>query len=63
MPIEPVYPRKLLIMGIVLPFGLILGISLALLLEYVSDRIETERDINSIEGMNFLGTVRLMASE
>ena len=38
-PIEPVSPRKLLIMGIGAGFGLLLGISLALLLEYMNDAV------------------------
>lgn len=44
-PIEPVSPRKLLILGISIPFGLLLGLGLALLLEYVNDKIRAPEDI------------------
>lgn len=57
-PIEPIYPRKLLIMGITLPAGLLLGIGLVLFLEYMTDRIRSDRDLVGIEGINFLGSFR-----
>lgn len=55
-PIEPVYPRKLLIMGLSLPLGLLLSIALALLLEYTNDAINTHEDLDSVEGFTYLGT-------
>jgi uncharacterized protein involved in exopolysaccharide biosynthesis len=45
IPIEPVYPRSLFIMGIALPVSLILGVALAALLESLDDRIVSERDL------------------
>jgi len=58
-PIEPVYPRKLLLIGLTLPLGLLLGIALALALEYMKDAVESERDLESIEGVRYLGTFRI----
>jgi len=60
-PLEPVYPRKLLIMAVSLPIGLLLGIGLALLVEYLNDRIRTPRDLARIDGVPFLGSFRLPA--
>ena len=56
--IEPVQPRKLLIMVLSLPLGLILGMVVALLLEYVNDTIRTYRDLTGIKGMTYLGEFR-----
>lgn len=58
-PIEPVSPRKLLIMGLSLPVGLLLGVALALFMEYVGQVVRTPRDLARIEGVAYLGTVRL----
>jgi|LGVF01.1.fsa_nt_gb uncharacterized protein involved in exopolysaccharide biosynthesis len=58
-PIKPVYPRKLLIMKLCAALGLILGVSLALLWEYFSDKVSTRRDLADIEGLPFLGTFRV----
>lgn len=55
-PMEPVAPRKLLIMAIALGAGLLLGVGLALLLEYLRDSVDTPRDLADIEGAAFLGT-------
>jgi len=55
MPIEPIYPRKLLIMALSFPVGLVLGLGLALLLEYFNERIDSERDLTSIAGTDYLG--------
>lgn len=44
-PIEPVAPRKLLIVGLAFPFGLLLGLGMALLLEYLNQTIRDERDL------------------
>lgn len=59
IPIEPVYPRKLLIMALSFPVGLMLGIGLALLLEYFNERIDSERDLRNIEGGEYLGAFDL----
>lgn len=59
MPIQPVAPRKLLIMGVSIPAGLLLGIAFAGLLESLDDRIETDRDLAALDDVSFLGTVTL----
>lgn len=56
-PVLPVYPRKMLLMGLAVAIGLILGVALALFLEYMNDRISTKRDLASIDGLDYLGTV------
>jgi uncharacterized protein involved in exopolysaccharide biosynthesis len=57
--IEPVAPRKLLIMVLSLPVGLLLGVALALFAEYLGQAVSTPRDLAGIEGVAYLGTVRL----
>lgn len=54
-PIEPVAPRKLLIMAVSFPVGLLLGGVLALLLHYMDDTIRDADDLLEIEGVEFLG--------
>jgi uncharacterized protein involved in exopolysaccharide biosynthesis len=54
-PIEPIAPKKLLIMAVSIPVGLLLGIVLALLLHYMDDTIHDERDLVAVEGVEFLG--------
>jgi uncharacterized protein involved in exopolysaccharide biosynthesis len=56
--LEPVYPRKLLLLGVAAGLGLVLGIALALLLEYMDDRIRKPQDIAAIGNLRVLGTVR-----
>ena len=58
-PIEPVSPRKLLILGISIPFGLLMGLGLALLLEYVNDKIRGPEDMRDHAGVTFLGLMHL----
>jgi polysaccharide biosynthesis protein PslE len=60
-PIEPVSPRKLLIMEISIPAGLILGILVALLLVYLDGRIHSERDLYELQGVESLGVFDYMA--
>ena len=54
-PFAPVSPKKMLIMAISIPMGLLFGIVLALLLHYMDDAIHDERDLVAIEGTEFLG--------
>ncbi len=61
LPIEPVYPRKLFIMGILLPVGLILGVGIAALLESLNDRIRTPDDLVLLPEIEYLGTVEARA--
>lgn len=56
---EPVAPRKLLIMGVGLVAGLLAGVGVALLREWVSDVVYESRDLASIEGLQFLGEFRV----
>jgi uncharacterized protein involved in exopolysaccharide biosynthesis len=58
MPIEPVYPRKLLIMGIAFPVGLVLAILMALLLEYANETVRQQRDLAGIDGLQVIGEFR-----
>jgi uncharacterized protein involved in exopolysaccharide biosynthesis len=57
LPYEPAYPRKLFIMGILLPVGLVLGIGLAVLMESLNDRIRDEADVANLIEMPCLGSV------
>lgn len=57
-PIEPVAPRKVLIVGLALPFGLLAGLAIALLLEYLNQTIRDERDLDSAGYPLFLGLLR-----
>jgi uncharacterized protein involved in exopolysaccharide biosynthesis len=58
-PLEPVYPRRLLIMEIALGLGLVFGIALAFLLEYLDDTIRKSRDIADLEDLHVLGTFHI----
>ena len=58
-PIEPAYPPKLLIMGLALMVGSLLGVGMALLLEYMRDTIETPKDLATVDGVAFLGSFHL----
>jgi polysaccharide biosynthesis protein PslE len=58
-PLEPVYPRRLLIMGVAVGLGLVLGISLAFLLEYLDDTIRKSQDIADLEDLHVLGTFHI----
>ncbi len=60
-PIEPVYPRKLFIMGILLPVGLVLGIGIAVLMESMTDQVRTVEDALLLDGIQFLGSVHIPA--
>jgi uncharacterized protein involved in exopolysaccharide biosynthesis len=60
-PIEPVYPPKPFVMAIALPVGLLLGIAVSALLESMEDRILSSKDLESIEGLEFMGTFELPA--
>lgn len=58
-PIEPVGPRKLLIVGLALPFGLLAGLGIALFLEYLNQTIRDERDLTGADKALFLGPLRV----
>jgi uncharacterized protein involved in exopolysaccharide biosynthesis len=56
-PIQPVYPPKLLIVGASIPVGLVLGIGLALLLEYLNRRIRSPLELVRRGDVAYLGTM------
>ncbi|MGH9322844.1 MAG: GumC family protein, partial [Vicinamibacteria bacterium] len=56
LPIEPVAPRKLLVMALSIPAGILLGVGLALFLDYLSDRV---REPSDLDGIPYLGTFRI----
>jgi uncharacterized protein involved in exopolysaccharide biosynthesis len=58
-PLEPVYPRRLLIMAVALGLGLLLGIALAFLLEYLDDTIRKAQDIADLKDLPVLGTFHM----
>lgn len=57
-PIEAVAPRKLLMVGLALPLGLLVGLALALFLEYLNQTIRDERDLGGADRALFLGRLR-----
>lgn len=59
LPIKPVYPKKLFLMGIAMPVSLLLGIALAALLETTEDRVIDEESVLGMTDLPCLGTVDL----
>ena len=57
-PIEPVSPRKLLIIGLALPFGLLAGFGIALFMEYMNQTIRDVRDLSVADRRLYLGPLR-----
>jgi uncharacterized protein involved in exopolysaccharide biosynthesis len=55
--VEPVYPRKLFLMGISIGVGLLLGIGLAFSLHYMDDRVHTARAVEETVQLPCLGVV------
>lgn len=53
----PVYPPKLLIMGLSLVVGLVLGFALALLVEWTDDRVRSPMTVRSATRLKYLGAV------
>lgn len=53
----PVAPSPLLNVAIAMVIGLIVGIGLAFLLEYIDNTIKDEKDIEDLLGMSVLGSV------
>ena len=54
--LQPVFPRKLFIVSLSFPLGILLGGALVLLAGYMNDVIETPYDIVDINGLTYLGT-------
>ncbi len=59
LPVKPVAPKKMLIMGLSLPVGLLIAIGIVLLREYLNDRVRTARDLRSLAGLEYLGSFRV----
>ena len=54
-PIEPVYPPKLFIMGVLIPVSLLLGVVLAAFMQSLDDRLNSESDFTAERDLPFLG--------
>lgn len=59
---EPVYPKRLLIMGLSAPLGLIIGIALAMLIDYLKNIVRGQDDLMDIPGLEYLGTFKVPRS-
>ena len=57
--LQPVSPRRLFLLGISVPIGLLLGAALALLAEYFNDVVNSPRDLSGIDGCTYLGAFSL----
>jgi polysaccharide biosynthesis protein PslE len=57
----PVYPRKMLLMGVAILIGLVLGVGLSLLLNYMDERIHTPESAESILELPCLGRIEAAA--
>jgi len=55
IPIEPVYPPKLFIMGVLIPVGVLLGVVLSAFMESLDDRLHSESDFTAERDLPFLG--------
>ena len=53
--VEPVYPRKLLIMALSLVLGLVLGVVAAVVLEWTSDTLHDAEQIEAATSLVYLG--------
>ncbi|HWO77449.1 MAG TPA: Wzz/FepE/Etk N-terminal domain-containing protein [Bacillus sp. (in: firmicutes)] len=60
---NPVQPRPLLNMAIALVVGLMVGIGIAFLLEYLDNTIKTEQDIEKILALPVLGVITTIDDE
>ena len=58
-PIKPVAPKKMLIVALSFPVGLLLAIGIVLLREYLNDRVRSAHDLRRLGGLNYLGRFRL----
>jgi len=54
---EPVYPRKLLLMGLAIAIGLVLGVGLSLLLNYMDEHIHDSESAEAILQTPCLGQI------
>ena len=57
---SPIKPNKMLNMAIALVVGLMLGVGLAFLLEYLDNTIKTEQDVETLLGLPVIGAISSM---
>jgi len=57
IPEKPIWPKKLLNLILGLFFGLILGLGLAVFIEYTDNRLRTAEQIRKITDLNVVGTI------
>lgn len=60
---SPVKPNKILNMAIALVVGLMTGVGLAFLLEYMDNTVKTEQDIEKLLDLPVLGTIAIINEE
>ena len=59
----PIKPQPLLNMAIALVVGLMAGVGIAFLLEYLDNTIKTEQDVEKILGLPILGAITIISEE
>src|SRR5690606_19621051 len=57
---SPVKPNKMLNMAIALVIGLMIGVGLSFLLEYLDTTVKTEQDVEELLGLPILGFISKM---
>jgi polysaccharide biosynthesis protein PslE len=57
--IEPVYPKRELVMGIALLLGILVGIGLSLVFEMLSGKVRSSNELSQLTALPFLGRIRL----
>lgn len=61
--ITPLKPKKLLIIGIALLLGLLAGVALVFVLDYLDNTLHTVADVERRLGVEVLGSVQILANE
>ena len=57
---SPIKPNKMLNMAIAMVVGLMLGVGLAFLLEYLDNTIKTEQELETLLGLPVIGSISSM---
>lgn len=60
---SPIKPNKMLNMAIALVLGLMVGVGLAFLLEYLDTTVKTEQDVEDIIGLPIIGVISTINPE